>query len=73
MGEWGRLFEHRPECRKKLGRPWVQKSPSAIGLSRFLQTGGCAKQKSLQRPPTIRFTNSVCIEDGYFDNFCTVW
>jgi len=29
------------------------------GLSRFLQTRGCGKQKSLQRPPTIRFTDSV--------------
>ena len=33
------------------------------GLSRFLQTRGCVKQKSLQRPPTIRFTESVCIKD----------
>jgi len=23
-GEWGRLFEHRPECRRELGRPWVR-------------------------------------------------
>ena len=30
------------------------------GLSRFLQTRGCVKQKSPQRPPpTIRFTDSV--------------
>ena len=28
-------------------------------LSWFLQTRGCVKQKSLQRPPTIRFTDSV--------------
>jgi len=29
------------------------------GLSRFLQMRVCAKQKSLQRPPTIRFSESV--------------
>jgi len=23
-GEWGRLFERRPECRRELGRPWVR-------------------------------------------------
>jgi len=29
------------------------------GLSMFLQTRGCVKQNFLQRPPTIRFTDSV--------------
>ena len=42
------------------------------GLPRFLQTRGCAKQKSLQRPPTIRFTDSVCMKDGILFNFFTV-
>jgi len=32
-----------------------------VGLPRFLQTRGCAKQKSLQHPPTIRCTDSVCV------------
>ena len=39
---------------------WVQKGAGkALGLSRFLQTMGSVKQKSLQRPPTIRFTDFV--------------
>jgi len=34
-GEWGRLFEHRPECRRQLGRPWVRKSPKVISGGPF--------------------------------------
>jgi len=44
----------------------ISTSPQIVKslLPKFLQTRGCAKEKSLQRPPTIRFTDSVCIEDG---------
>jgi len=56
--------------------PWQQSHTKPMiflaGLPRFLQTKGCAKQKSVQRSPTIRFTDSVCIEDRKFDNFFTV-
>ena len=37
--------------------------------SRFLQTRGCAKQKSLQRPPTIRYSEAVSIVDEIPFNF----
>jgi len=68
-GEWKKLFEHRPEC-KSAEESWEglgfgnRRRRFLAGLPKFLQKRGCAKQKSLQRPPTIRFTDSVCIEDG---------
>ena len=37
------------------------------GLSRFLQTRGCVKQKSLQRPPSIRFSDSVILNLGLWE------
>jgi len=42
------------KCRGKLGRPFV-----LAGLLKCLQTTGCAKQKSLQRPP--HFTRSFLV------------
>ena len=63
-GEWKKLFEHRPECKSAEGS-WEglgfgnRRRRFPAGRPRFLQTRGCVKQKSLQRPPTICFTDSV--------------
>ena len=32
---WVWLFEHRPKCRRELGRPWVRQSPKAISGGPF--------------------------------------
>ena len=60
-GEWGRLFEHRPECRRELGRPWDRKSPKAIfgGPSEGPSNEGQCEAKVFSASPHDSFVENI--------------
>ena len=62
-GDWGRLFEHRPECRRELGRPWDRKSPKAIfgGPSQGPSNEGLCEAKVFSALVSMDFCFAVII------------